>query len=117
MKLISFELTMPNRGSWNGKWSGEDKRYFIVKSTSDKAFKNKEHFKELEEKGFDNFYYRWNDGWGANVRAEIIDSKTASKRRKQSAGFCGYDWMVDSILMDGIIIAPSDRKEQSLKIV
>ena len=25
--MIIFELTMPNCGSWNGKWSGEERFY------------------------------------------------------------------------------------------
>ena len=27
--IVCFELSMPNVGSWNGKWSGEDRRYII----------------------------------------------------------------------------------------
>ena len=32
--MIIFELTFPNRGSWNGKWSGEKDRHIIVKRDS-----------------------------------------------------------------------------------
>lgn len=31
MFYVSYELTMPNRASWNGRWSGENEKYFIVK--------------------------------------------------------------------------------------
>jgi hypothetical protein len=34
---------------------------------------------------------------------EIPDRKTAAKLRKISSGFCGYDWMVRSIMRDGYI--------------
>lgn len=103
MKTISFELTMPNVGSWNGKWTGADKKYFIIKKISDRYFNKEEHFKDLREKGSDSWYYNFGDGWGANVHAEIIDGYEARKRRKQSKGFAGYDWMVESIIMNGEI--------------
>lgn len=102
--ILSFELTMPNVGSWNGKWTGADKKYFIIQKISKPFFNKKEHFKELKENGFDNFYYRWDDGWGANVRVEIINGAEATKRRKQSKGFAGYDWMVKSIIDHGEIM-------------
>ena len=38
------------------------------------------------------------DGWGANVNVKIVDSKEAAKVRKKTKGFCGYDWMIDSII-------------------
>lgn len=117
MKIISFQLTMPNKASWNGKWSGEDKKYYVVYKMSDKFCKTKEHLKDLIEKGHDSWYYRWDDGWGASVMAEIIDSKEARKRRKISAGFCGYNWMITSILEHGAIYASTDEipKKQELQ--
>lgn len=102
MRLISFELTMPNVGSWNGKWSGADRKYYIIKSFSKKFFKD--HLeKHFNEKLFADFYYNFGDGWGANVTLQVVDSTEASRRRKISAGFCGYEWMVDSILRNGTI--------------
>ena len=97
--LLSFELSMPNVGSWNGKWTRQGKPYIIVdclpKSEAEKA-------RRILEKR----YYRYNfgDGWSAGVVVkEIPDRKTAAKLRKISAGFCGYDWMVSSIIRDGYI--------------
>lgn len=29
--MVSFILTMPNKGSWNGKWAGEGNLYCIIK--------------------------------------------------------------------------------------
>jgi hypothetical protein len=37
------------------------------------------------------------------LRVEIIDSPEASKRRKVSKGFCGYEWMIESIIYHGKI--------------
>lgn len=103
MKIISFELTMPNRGSWNGQWSGQDKKYYVIEKISDKYLESKEWFKELLEKGKDSWRYSWSDGWSANVKAEIIDSAEARKRRKVSVGFAGYEWMIKSIKYYGEI--------------
>ena len=102
--LVSFELTMPNIGSWNGIWTGQKKGHFIVKKCS------KEELKRInlkEDKA--SFHYNFGDGWGATVKVEKVDSKTANKRRKNSNGFCNYDWMVDEIIQFGRIKEISER--------
>lgn len=94
MHIVSFRLTMPNVGSWNGQWSGAAKMYYTVrKCATDKFLKT--------DQTRDSWHYSWGDGWGANVEAEIIDGREAAKRRKISSGFCGYDWMVDNIIDHG----------------
>lgn len=100
---VSFELTMPNVGSWNGKWTGAAKKYWVIKS-----FRGHEanrilghHFQEGQKK---SFYYNFGDGWGANVMMEVVDASEARKRAKNSAGFCGYEWMITSILKHGKIL-------------
>ena len=93
---------MPNTGSWNGKWSGAEKKYYIIKTFTNGVFKNTVD-KLLDGKTSNRFYYNFGDGWGANVEMQIIDAKEATKRRKLSNGFCGYDWMIDSILIKGKI--------------
>lgn len=103
MKTLSFELTMPNVGSWNGEWTGSHKKYFIIRKVTAGLFKEK--IKPLlNEMPHKNFYYNFGDGWGANVKMEIINSCEGNNRRKISSGFCGYDWMVDSIMANGKII-------------
>lgn len=114
-RIISFELTMPNKGSWNGKWSGENDKYFIINSYSEKYLNSKDYFKRLLDKGTDSWYYNFGDGWGANVQAQIIDGIESRKRRKASKGFCGYDWMVESILFIGKI-DPDYKKQMSESI-
>jgi hypothetical protein len=109
--LVAFQLSMPNRGSWNGKWSGQDRQYILIKSISARYAKSQEHFKDLLEKGKDSWYYSWNDGWGASISAEVISAAEAKKRRKLSAGFCGYEWMVQSIISYGEISTATERKE------
>lgn len=94
---------MPNVGSWNGKWTGADKKYFIIKKVSKRFFDKQEYFTDLKNKGTDSWYYNFGDGWGAQVNVEIIDGIEARKRRKASKGFAGYDWMVKSIIYFGDI--------------
>lgn len=97
--LIAFELTMPGRNSWDGKWSGEDRCYVIVKGLRKPP--------ELRSYG-----YNFGDGWYARVAVFEVSPTTARKLRKQSNGFCGYDWMVDSIIRDGAIYASADEKPE-----
>lgn len=110
MKILSFELTMPNVGSWNGKWTGADQKYYIIKSLSNNVMK-RDHFKQVLDIGSDNWYYSFGDCWGANVKAQLVDNNEAKKRRKLSKGFAGYDWMVDSIISYGEIMNTSQRKQ------
>lgn len=96
MKRIEFKLSMPNRGSWNGRWSGENRDYLKYKTISDKWAESI----GLKDKNTNSWYYGWNDGWGASVSARIMEQ---GEKKKKSMGFCGYDWMVDSILMNNKI--------------
>ena len=101
--IVCFELTMPNIGSWNGKWSGENKKHYkfytLSKKDGEKLFDGQET---------NNWYYRWEDGWGANINAKIITSYEKRRLKKISDGFCGYDWMIESILKCGEIRPNSD---------
>jgi hypothetical protein len=91
MKRVEFKLSMPRTGSWEGKWSGADKNYVIVlKVTDDQAA-------ELLKTG--SWSYSWNDGWCAGIAVREVPKG----ERIKSDGFCGYDWMVTSILRRGYI--------------
>lgn len=93
--IIEFKLSMPNRGSWNGRWSGENDYYAIIKNIQkDKAEKI------LERNGYS---YYWNDGWSAYITVRQVDSKEAQRLRKKIKGFCNYDWMVRAIINDNEI--------------
>jgi hypothetical protein len=113
---VSFELTMPNVASWNGKWSGADKKYYRIKSFLSK--KDKERITELlNGRDRSSWYYRWEDGWGASVIVEIVDASEARKRQNKSAGFCGYEWMISSILKHGEIYASCDEIPEQAKLI
>lgn len=99
--ILSFELTMPNVGSWNGRWTGAGRKYFAHRNMkNDKATKAKiaELLQGEESRGF---YHNFGDGWGAMVTMRIVDAATRGKERRVSAGFCGYEWMIDNILEYG----------------
>lgn len=99
--MIAFILTMPNRGSWNGRWSGENDLYAIVKP--DRSVP-----KDIVGK---SFWYNWSDGWSTCVSVEKVDGKTGNWMRKKSRGFCGYNWMVESIIKKGSIEYESESEE------
>lgn len=96
--MIIFELTMPNRGSWNGKWSGDNKVHVITKH-------NNKVSKELNNK---EYCYTWDDGWTACIKVYKMNANTKEYRQliKNNIGFCGYNWMVDSIIEHGKILKP-----------
>lgn len=101
---VSFELTMPNNNAWNGKWTGASKKYYYTYSA--RTSEQKKAVNDLlASKSTANFYYNFGDGWGANVQMEIVDDKESRRRTKISAGFCGYNWMIWSILKHGKILA------------
>lgn len=106
MMLISFELTMPSNSSWNGKWTGDGKKFYVVENISERWIKAQDYFKELLENGKDDFSYSFGDGWVANIEVEIVDKEEAKKRKKLSKGFAGYEWMIRSIKTYGEIKRP-----------
>lgn len=99
--LVAFTLSMPNRGSWDGRWSGEGTVYAIVRNVP---------HKDRPAGLIGSHSYAWNDGWCAMVTARDVDSSEARRLRAASKGFCGYDWMVNSLLIDGRILASHERK-------
>jgi hypothetical protein len=100
MKNVAFILTMPGNNSWNGKWSGDGKLFAKVRSMSS-AKKNKEKLDNVLKSS--PYYHRWEDGWVARVDVKMVDTNERKKLEEDSKGFCGYDWMIDSIIKDGII--------------
>lgn len=99
--MIAFILTIPNVNSWNNRWSGEGEFYCIIKA--EKAVPN---FREIID---NNFYYNFGDGWAANVEVKRVNNNEAIKMKNRSKGFCGYNWMVSSIINHGEIRKPSSK--------
>jgi hypothetical protein len=89
-KRVIFELSMPSNNAWNGKWSGEGDTYTVVRTlpvAKANALKPR-------------YTYSFGDGWVAAVRV-----REAALREKPTNRFCGYEWMIDSILKRDAITA------------
>lgn len=105
MKLYAFTLSMPGRGSWDGAWSGEGKLYVVVRQIYKHQLTPMPHYR-----------YPFGDAWVAHIDVKQVNAKEAARLRRKSAGFQGYEWMVDSIINQDKILPPSradDGKEPS----
>jgi hypothetical protein len=96
---FAFVLSMPGNNAWNGRWSGEGNVYARVKSFSAKVYKEK----LLKLVGYHG--YNFGDGWRAAVDVKVVTGDEKRKLVKKSQGFCGYDWMIDSLISHGRIQA------------
>lgn len=98
---------MPRNSSWNGKWSGAENLYARIESvTTQKASAKSEQIVAASP-----YYYSWPDGWCARIDVQIVDANESRKMRKKSRGFCGYEWMIDSIKTYGKIYADHEKPE------
>ena len=106
--ILSFELSMPNSGSWNGQWTGKGSKYYRHRNVS-----KQEAEKILQGEKRNSWYYNFGDGWGASVSVEKVLSPEKNKRERISKGFSGYEWMIDEILKYGRILERQERQEMS----
>jgi len=98
--LVAFTLSMPNVGSWNGNWTGRDSLYARVVNFG-QSKKGCLKASSILEQG--PFSYSFGDGWAVRVTVRQVDAKEAARIRRLSKGFCGYDWMVESLKENGRI--------------
>lgn len=108
--MIAFRLSMPSVGSWNGRWSGEGREYVKVVSLG-RSKKAEAREDEIVTGGY--YYYSFGDSWSAAVTATLVTPAEARRLRRVTAGFCGYDWMVDEIIEHGRILSLSERANLS----
>lgn len=97
---LAFFLSMPGCPSWNGKWSGDGRKYVIVKTF--RGAKQEANAQGILLHGC--YHYRWDDGWSAAIEVVKVEKNEAASLRRTSDGFCGYDWMVDTIVAYGKIM-------------
>ena len=89
-----FFLTVSNRYSSDTALSVENELYCKVKP-----------FREKHEAIIDDaYFYNFKDGLRAIVEVKKVPSKEAVKMEKASKGFCGHEWMIESIEKHGQII-------------
>lgn len=98
MTILCFQLSMPSNNSWNGKWTGDDVFYARTRTVTERKKAD-----QIAEKGY--FSYNFGDGWRARVDVRKITAAQRKKIDKNTKGFCGYEWMIDSILKWGDIYA------------
>jgi len=103
MRYFVFKLSMPNVGSWNGKWTGADNFYCRARSYAPKSEKIKNVLASP------NHYYNFGDGWGTSINVEECTAKEAARFKRISVGFFGYDWMIDEIEEYGRILTLKER--------
>lgn len=89
-RRVEFRLSMPGRSSWDGRWSGQDRNYLLVRTVPNAVAD------ELMAVG--SWFHRWDDGWTAQVTARVM---APGERASKTAGFAGYDWMVTNIIAYG----------------
>jgi hypothetical protein len=99
MTHIVFKLSMPSNNAWNGKWTGEGKLYAIVRNIQDR---NRAKIAPLLDR---RFTYNFGDGWVAAIDVYQTPAFDAKRVMKESKGFQGYEWMVDSLIGCGKIDA------------
>jgi hypothetical protein len=99
MTRVEFKLAMPNKGSWDNKWSGESRNYTLVKELDD------DRATQLDGRSWS---YGWPDGWRAEITARLVHEASTLP---PSHGFHGYDWMVESILRYDTIYADHEQPE------
>jgi len=92
--LISFTLSMPRVNTWCGHWSGEGRPYTRVYSFRGK--KAEEKARLILKRG--SFCHDFGDGWTARLSVSAVSTQDARLLRQRSQGFCGYDWMIASII-------------------
>lgn len=75
----------------NLEWSGSEDQYLLYLSLGTKT---------LATLGFDtnveqSWSYSFGDGWQACVTGRVMNH---GEKKQKSSGFCGYNWMVNSIV-------------------
>ena len=94
MPRVEFKLSMPSNNAWDGKWSGRERNYTKVLSVS--ASKSEAILPGERS----SYTYAFGDGWVACVSIRKMEK---GERASKSDGFCGYDWMISSIINKGCI--------------
>lgn len=107
----AFILTMPNVGSWDGKWTGGNDLHCKIQMVK----KNKLQ-ELLGSEQSNSWHYNFGDGWSANVKAKVVTDEEIRELQQANKGMMGYDWMIESILEYGEILTAEQRRERRGKL-
>ena len=94
MTIIMFELSFPSRNSWNGRWSGDEKKHTVRRKLSPA---------KKEELVGRHFFHNFGDGWSA-----CVSVREPNFREKPTNNFQGYNWMINSIINTGKILTEKE---------
>lgn len=92
--ILCFTLSMPSNNSWDGRWSGKANLYARTVNFGRSPQAN-DRAREILDKGY--YSYNFRDGWRAGITVTEVDAKQAKNVARKTKGFCGYDWMIESI--------------------
>ena len=106
--ILAFVLTMPRNNSWDGKWSGAGRSYNIVRAVGSSRKAAEEAKRILATP---RYTYSFGDGWVAAIQVREVDRGECDRLRRESCGFCGYDWMVNSIFDNGFIKIKEEERD------
>lgn len=109
MRHIVYILTMPNVGSWNGRFAGEGHLNCEVRSYLKDSDIPK---KVLSMK--DGYHYDFGDGWLVNIKATQIKENEKDKYEEASRGFYGYEWMIKEIEKFGRIKTLIEKRQEQI---
>lgn len=98
--LLAFELSMPGTASWDGRWGGEGRLYARIVSVGRSQDAQAKAQAMIDTR---RYSYDFGDGWVAAVDVRAVTPNEARRIRRDSKGFYGYDWMIDSIRRVGSI--------------
>lgn len=97
--LVEFTLSMPYRPS-TSSW-GKERDYRVFRSIDYPTLAKLFPLGRSQK----SWFYSWSDGWRARVDGRIM---AQGERTKKTDGFCGYDWMVESLIRHGAIYAEGE---------
>ena len=90
--MILFILSMPVVVSWDGKWSGDDKRYYMTRVLD---------YPYEENLIGKKFRHKFADGSVAEVSCISVHVDIGEYLMTLSDGFYAYEWMITNIIQNG----------------
>lgn len=105
MKYLAYKLTMPHANTVSGRWTREKDLHCRVQRVREANWDN------VKRLVGNTYFYDFSDGWVAQIDVTLVNEKRAKELKRQSTGFCGYEWMIKSILTTNEITVEGGRQE------
>lgn len=101
--LVRWELSLPNIGSWDGKYSGKRNGMFAYPSRLDRKGEEAKKIQEFIDAGKSSFRYNFGDGYTAMWTFTVIPTIKEYNQMNRGDHGTRYDWMIRSIMKHGEI--------------